>query len=178
LSIPNLLTLFRIILTPAFLITLVSYSPEKAVMRYWAIGIYLAAVATDALDGILARVLKQKTELGQKLDPLADKILILSGFVGLLFVTSLPYKPPLWITVTIIFRDLVLLFGFFILDFMAVKFEVNPNWLGKMTTVFQMLLLFMVLIESPLTGLISYATVTFTIASGITYISKGLKLIQ
>ena len=147
-------------------------------MRYWALGIYLTAAVTDALDGILARLLKQKTELGQKLDPLADKILLLSGFIGLLFVTSLPYKPALWVIVTIIFRDLVLLFGFFLLNFMGLKFDVNPNWLGKLTTIFQMLLLFTVLIKSPVTIPISYATVLFTIVSGIAYISKGLKLIQ
>ena len=147
-------------------------------MRYWALAIYLIATVTDALDGILARLLKQKTELGQKLDPLADKILLLSGFIGLLFVTSLPYKPALWVIVTIIFRDLVLVFGFFLLNFMGLKFEVNPNWLGKTTTLLQMLLLFLVLIKSPLTIPVSYATVLFTIMSGITYITKGLKLIQ
>lgn len=177
-SIPNFLTLIRIVLTPAFLTTLVSYGPGKEHLRFWAIGIFILAALTDALDGILARILKQKTHLGQMLDPLADKILLLTAFVGLLFVTALPYRPPLWIIVTIIFRDLVLLVGFGTLTFMGVKFEVKPNWLGKMTTTFQMLLLIFILFEWPLAVLVSYLTVAFTIASGIVYLSKGLKLIQ
>lgn len=177
-SIPNYLTLFRIILTPAFFTTLVSYGPEKPGLRLWSLGIFVLAAATDALDGILARILKQKTPLGQMLDPLADKLLLLSGYIGLLFVASLHFKPPLWITITIIFRDLVLLFGFFTLNFMAVKFEVKPNWLGKMTTTFQMLLLLLVLLECPVAIPVAYVTVAFTILSGLVYLSKGLKLIQ
>lgn len=177
-SIPNLLTLIRIVLTPAFFTTLVSYGPGKENLRFWALGIFVLAALTDALDGILARVLKQKTPLGQMLDPLADKLLLLTGYVGLLFVTALPYKPPLWIAVTIIFRDLVLLVGFITLMFMGIKFDVKPNWLGKMTTTCQMLLLILLLLEWPLSVPVAYLTAAFTIASGIVYISKGLKLIQ
>lgn len=176
-SIPNFLTLLRIILTPVFFTTLVSYGPGKEFLRFWALGIFVVAAATDALDGILARILNQKTPLGQILDPLADKFLLLCGYVGLLFVTALPYKPPLWVTITILFRDIVLSFGFFTLLFMNIKLEVKPNWLGKATTTFQMLLLILVLIEWPIAVPVAYLTVAFTIASGIVYVSKGLKLI-
>ena len=165
-------------MTPAFFTTLVSYGPGKESMRLWALGIFAVATLTDALDGILARVLKQKTLLGQMLDPLADKILLLSGYIGLLFVSALTFRPPLWITVTIIFRDLVLLFGFFTLRFLAVKFDLLPNCLGKMTTLSQMVLLFMVLLEWPIAVPFAYLTIAFTITSGIVYVSKGLKLIQ
>jgi cardiolipin synthase len=178
LSIPNYLTLLRIILTPAFFTVLVSYGPGKESLRFWALGIFFTAALTDALDGILARVLKQKTPLGQMLDPLADKLLLLSGYIGLLFVAGLPYKPPLWITVTIIFRDLVLLIGFFTLNFMSVKFDVTPHLVGKLTTTFQMLLLLFVLLEWPAAVGVSYITAALTITSGLIYISKGLKLIQ
>lgn len=177
-SIPNYLTLFRILLTPAFFITLISYTPEKENLRFIALAIFVLAALTDALDGLLARFLKQRTALGQMLDPLADKILLVCAYIGLLFVTTIPFRPPLWITVTIIFRDLILLFGFFTLNFAAVKIEVQPNIWGKLTTVFQMLLLCFILLEWPVAVPLAYLTVTFTIVSGIIYIMRGLKFIQ
>lgn len=177
-SIPNFLTLFRIILTPVFFITLVSYSPEKEELRLIALAIFVIAAVTDALDGLLARFLKQRTALGQMLDPLADKILLVSAYIGLLFVPTLPFRPPLWITITIIFRDLILLFGFFTLHFASVKVEVRPNAWGKLTTVSQMLLLCFVLLEWPIAGPLAFLTVFFTITSGIIYIMRGLKFIQ
>lgn len=177
-SIPNYLTLLRILLTPVFFITLISYGPEKEGLRFVALAIFVLAAVTDALDGILARFLKQRTALGQMLDPLADKILLVSSYIGLLFVTTLPYRPPLWITITIIFRDLILLFGFLILNFAAIKIEMLPNLWGKLTTVSQMLLLCFVLLEWPVAIPLAYLTVAFTIASGLIYITRGLKFIQ
>lgn len=177
-SIPNYLTLLRIILTPIFFTALVSYSPQKENLRLVALVLFVIAAATDALDGILARFLKQRTSLGQMLDPLADKILLISGYIGLLFVSTLPFRPPLWITVTIIFRDIVLLIGFFVLNFMAVKMEVQPNWWGKLTTASQMLLLILILLKWPAAMPLAYLTAFFTITSGLIYLSKGLKFIQ
>jgi len=178
LSIPNYLTLFRILLTPVFFITLVSYTPEKESLRLVALAIFVVAALTDALDGILARFLKQRTALGQMLDPLADKILLVSAYIGLLCVASLPFRPPLWITITIIFRDMILLFGFLTLNFSAVKIEVQPNLWGKLTTVSQMLLLCFILLQWPIAVPLSFLTVTFTIVSGIIYITRGLKFLQ
>ena len=202
-SIPNYLTLLRILLTPVFFIILVSYTPEKEGLRLVALAIFVLAAVTDALDGILARFLKQRTALGQMLDPLADKVLLLSAYVGLLFVTTIPYHPPLWITITIIFRDLILLFGFFTLHFAAVptsmhfekgviplrrdqegrasgtgKINVAPNLWGKLTTASQMLLVCFILLEWPLAIPLAYLAVTFTIVSGIIYLTRGLKFIQ
>lgn len=177
-SIPNYLTLFRILLTPVFFITLVSYTPEKEGLRLVALAIFVVAALTDALDGLLARFLKQRTALGQMLDPLADKILLVSGYICLLFVAALPFRPPLWITITIIFRDLILLFGFFTLNFADVKIEVQPNVWGKLTTVSQMILLCFILLDWPVAIPLAYFTVVFTIVSGIIYITRGLKFIQ
>lgn len=177
-SIPNYLTLLRIILTPFFFTVLVSYTPEKEYFRLIALGIFILGSITDALDGILARFLKQRTALGQLLDPLADKVLLLSGYVGLLFVPTLPFRPPLWITVTIIFRDLILLIGFFALHFMTLKMDVVPNWWGKLTTVSQMLLLILILLEWPLAIPLAYLVAFFTIVSGVIYVAKGLKFIS
>lgn len=177
-SIPNYLTLLRILLTPVFFIALISYGPGKEHLRLFALWIFVVASLTDALDGLLARFLKQRTALGQRLDPLADKILLLSGFIGLFFVNALPYRPPLWITITIIFRDVFLLVGFFSLNFMAVKLEVVPNRWGKLTTASQMVLLCFILLEWPLAKPLAYLTAFFTIVSGVIYISKGLKVTE
>jgi cardiolipin synthase len=178
LSIPNYLTLFRILLTPVFFITLVSYGPGKEHLRLIALGIFALAAVTDALDGLLARYLKQRTALGQMLDPLADKILLVTAYIGLLFVPTIPFRPPLWITITIIFRDMILLLGFFTLNSAAVKVEVQPNLWGKMTTLSQMLLICFILIEWPVAIPLAYITVFFTIVSGIIYLKRGLKFIQ
>lgn len=177
-SIPNYLTLLRILLTPIFFITLISYTPEKEWLRLVALAIFALAALTDALDGLLARFLQQRTALGQMLDPLADKILLVSAYIGLLFVPTLPFRPALWITITIIFRDLILLFGFLTLNFAAIKIEVLPNTWGKLTTASQMLLLCFILLEWPLAIPLAYLTVTFTIVSGIIYITRGLKFLQ
>ena len=177
-SIPNYLTLFRILLTPVFFITLVSYTPEKEGIRLIALAIFVVAALSDALVGRLARYLKQRTALGQMLDPLADKILLISAYIGLLFVAALPFRPPLWITITIIFRDLILLFGFLTLNFADVKNEMQPNVWGKLTTVSQMLLLCFILLEWPVAIPLAFLTVTFTIVSGIIYITRGLKFLQ
>jgi cardiolipin synthase len=112
------------------------------------------------------------------LDPIADKILLISAYIGLLFVATLPYRPPLWITITIVFRDLILLVGFFALHFASVKIEVRPNIWGKFTTASQMLLLCFILLEWPVAIPLAFLTVTFTIVSGIIYITRGLKFIQ
>ncbi len=177
-SIPNYLTLFRIILTPVFFIALVSYGPGKEHLRLIALVVFAVAAVTDALDGILARYLKQRTQLGQMLDPLADKVLLVTAYIGLLFATSLPYRPPLWITVSILFRDIILLIGFFILHLAGKKIEVEPNKWGKVTTTCQMLLLCFVLLEWSLAVPIAYITAILTIASGIIYLSKGLKFLN
>lgn len=177
-SIPNYLTLFRILLTPVFFIALVSYSPGKENLRLIAFGIFVLASVTDALDGLLARYLKQRTALGQMLDPLADKILLVTAYIGLLFVPAIPYHPPLWITITIIFRDMILLFGFFTLNSADVKVEVQPNAWGKLTTLSQILLICFILLEWPLAIPLAYVAVSFTIVSGIIYLKRGLKFIQ
>ncbi|HOG23710.1 MAG TPA: CDP-alcohol phosphatidyltransferase family protein [Candidatus Omnitrophota bacterium] len=176
-SIPNYLTLLRIILTPVFITSLISYSPEKEYLRYWALAIFALAGLTDALDGILARVLRQKTALGEILDPLADKLLLLSGYISLLFVDSVLYHPPLWITIVIIFRDVVLSIGFFTLHFLRVPFDAKPNLIGKATTVFQMSLLLLILLKWPVAVPVAYVTGFLTILSGVIYVSKALKRI-
>ena len=174
-SLPNYLTFFRIFLVPFFFTELVSYHEGAEHHRWIAAVILVVACLTDALDGLLARILNMKTPLGQFLDPLADKLLLLSGYLGLLFVNGLPYHPPLWITVTIVFRDIVLLTGLVILFFITGSIQVQPNILGKCTTAFQMATLTAILIGWKISVALWYLTALFTILSCFSYVIRELK---
>ena len=97
LNVPNVLTLLRIFAIPIFLILLGDDRYAEA------LGIFVAAGVTDALDGAIARMTHTKTELGSYLDPAADKLLLLSAFISLALVQQVPR----WLTVLVITRDVV-----------------------------------------------------------------------
>ena len=177
-NLPNYITLFRIFLTPFFFTSLVSYQAGREHYRLAAFGILLVGSLTDALDGFLARVTKKRTRLGRFLDPLADKLLLLSGFLGLLFVTALPYRPPLWVTVTIVFRDMIIIFGLIVIFLMTKTVRIEPNLLGKSTTLFQMLTLLAILLKWPLSSFFWYVTAFLTILSCLVYIGRELRRFQ
>ncbi len=99
LNIPNILTIFRILLTPLFIICLFSNYPYA---QLWALIIFIVASVTDAIDGYYARKYNQVTRHGQFLDPLADKILVSSAFISFAILKLVPY----WMVTLIIFRDL------------------------------------------------------------------------
>ena len=99
LNIPNVLTIFRILLTPLFIICLFSNYPYA---KLWALIIFIVASVTDAFDGHFARKYDQVTRHGQFLDPLADKILVSSAFISFAILDLIPY----WMVVLIVFRDL------------------------------------------------------------------------
>jgi CDP-diacylglycerol--glycerol-3-phosphate 3-phosphatidyltransferase len=99
LNIANSLTLFRIALTPIFIIFLFYEHPNA---KLWALMVFLVASITDALDGYFARKHDQVTEQGRFLDPLADKILILSALISFAVLEIIPF----WMVGLIIFRDL------------------------------------------------------------------------
>ncbi|MFA7001453.1 MAG: CDP-diacylglycerol--glycerol-3-phosphate 3-phosphatidyltransferase [Candidatus Omnitrophota bacterium] len=171
-SLPNYITLGRILLIPFFFTTLLSYQPGHESTRWAAFAIFLFARLTDALDGFLARALKSKTQLGCFLDPLADKLLLLSGFLGLLFVPSLPYRPPLWITVTVVFRDLLLVAGMILIFLASGQLRVHPNIWGKCATACQMATLVAILAAHPAAVPLWYLMAGLTIFSGFTYIFR------
>jgi len=98
-NVPNVLTIFRILLTPLFIICLFSHYPYA---RLWALIIFIVASVTDAFDGHYARKYNQVTRQGKFLDPLADKILVSSAFISFAIMDLVPY----WMVGLIIFRDL------------------------------------------------------------------------
>jgi len=171
---PNLITLFRILIVPFFFTALLYYQPEKDFLRAWAFGLCLVASLTDAVDGLVARLRKETTVLGRFLDPLADKLLLLSGYLGVLLAKSYPMAPPLWIVVLIVFRDLLIIGGLILFYISGKPIEVAPNLLGKATTALQMVTLLSVLLLWPISHWLWNLTAALTVASGLTYILREM----
>jgi cardiolipin synthase len=127
-NIPNALTLLRIFLVPLFLITVINGELGLAFV------VFLAASTTDVLDGFLARRLGQETQLGLYLDPVADKLLIIVGYLALGFFGLI----PAWLAVLVFFKDLYLVIGVGLLALLGAKMTVFPTLWGKLTTFFQL----------------------------------------
>jgi len=169
-NVPNSLTIFRILLIPVF-ISLLVYEEYS-----YALGALLIAGITDALDGTIARVANQRTELGAYLDPLADKLLLTAGFVTL----AVLHLIPLWIVIVIVSRDIILLTGTVLVHLTQSPVQIAPTMLGKATTVAQLgYLLLVVILCARGTDLILaqpalYLMVALTTASGIHYLYRGL----
>ena len=176
-NIPNLLSLTRIILVPVFVIFLIQ---DK---YYSALIIFIIAGLTDALDGTMARLLNAQTKLGSYLDPIADKLLLTTSFVILAILGIIPR----WLTVIVISRDFMILLGIAILTLMSISFEIKPALIGKVTTTLQIGTVFLVLLYKAFTYNLSYnfvlnlffwLTAALTIASGLVYIIRGIKIVN
>src|SRR5437763_4557916 len=128
-NLPNSLTVLRILLIP-FFVGFLTYGHY-----YWALGTLVAAGITDILDGVIARVTNQRTKLGAYLDPLADKLLLTSGFVTL----SVLHLVPLWVAILVVSRDSILLTGALLSRFTESPLDMSPTFIGKGTTLFQLL---------------------------------------
>ena len=163
---------------PFFFTTLLYYEPGKDFLRLWALGLFLLASLTDAIDGMVARFFKEVTPLGKFLDPLADKLLLISGFVGIYMAKSFPLLPPLWVVVAVVFRDVVILGGLVVLYFSGTPATVNPNFLGKATTAFQMATLISTLLLLPFSVWFWYGTAILTVTSGLTYVFREMRRLR
>jgi cardiolipin synthase len=176
-NIPNFLTLLRIILVPLLVIFLINKSFFKALVLFTCLGL------TDALDGFLARILNQQTVLGAYLDPIADKVLITSCFLSLAIFKVIPG----WLAVVVISRDVIILLGIAVVSIMNIEFKIQPLFVSKLTTGFQIAVVFFALffkafpvlaIDSAWLLLLYWSTAVFTVLSGYQYVVKGVKLIN
>lgn len=179
---PNRITILRVILTIFFVVALLYFTPERAELYYWALGFFFSACISDGLDGFLARRLKQTTEFGAILDPVADKLLLISGFLSLSLMEHLPeaMRVPAWVTLPILARDLVLLIGAVIIFMLTGSLKIRPIYIGKVTTVLQMLTLAASLLMAPATlRIILYVVaVLMTAISASLYVSRGGRIMQ
>lgn len=169
-NIPNILTLIRILLIPLFIIALLNGS------RSYALLVFAIAAVSDALDGLLARWLNQRTLLGAYLDPLADKLLATAAFISLSMIGVI----PAWLAVIVISRDLLIVLGIAMLKIMDVGFEMAPCKTGKATTLSQMLTICLALLagDAGFLFFVYIVAAVLTVVSGLQYIYRGMNLLQ
>jgi cardiolipin synthase len=172
-TIPNLLSLLRMGLVPLFIIALTEREAGRALLIFAVAGI------TDALDGLIARFFHQQTLLGTYLDPAADKLLLTSAYVVLAIPGLNPALPiPLWVTVLVIARDVVIVVVALALHVATGHRKFPPTLLGKLTTASQVTAIALVLAAGtgPGAGLqtaasaVVYLTAVLTVASGLHYL--------
>src|SRR5437899_7786049 len=145
----NKITVVRILMIPVF-VTMAMYDGQSIQrgkplewQRFTAIAIFLVAAVSDGLDGYVARRYKQRSALGAILDPIADKGLLLSAIITLSISNWSDIDPeygrfPAWFPVLVITRDAVILVGAGIVYLLNGKVHVKPSWIGKVTSVLQM----------------------------------------
>jgi cardiolipin synthase len=177
LNLPNFLTVLRILAIPVFLILLTDGNVGAALI------VFLLAGVTDSLDGAIARLTDSRTTLGAYLDPLADKMLILSTFVVLAFMEAVPH----WLTVVVLTRDVIILVGYLTLFLLTQRLmEIRPSMLSKISTFCSILTLCAVLLWLWRPNMLSprslfalfVVTGAFATASGVQYIVRGLTWYQ
>jgi cardiolipin synthase len=177
LNLPNFLTLIRILAIPFFLVLLASH------LYLDALAVFILGGVTDGLDGFVARRTNQKTALGALLDPVADKLLLMSSFIMLGVMDGI----PLWLIVLVVSRDAVILVGYAAISFLVEeRFEVQPTMMGKLSTVFQLITVGVVLtmladsqlLSDWLDDVLIYLTAVTTVVSGVQYLYRGLLWLQ
>ncbi len=183
LTVPNMLTVFRMVLIPVF-VTMLFYQ------RFiWALGVFVCAGLTDGLDGLLARRFDQRSQLGTVLDPIADKLMMVTAFIVLSMRSIFPQPVPshlpvpFWVTVTVISRDVFIIVGAAAINIMTGFRGFRPSWLGKVNTTVQIVAVAAIMFAASVpyyTGYYLptvYATVfVFAILSGLHYIFFASKL--
>jgi cardiolipin synthase len=168
LTAPNQLTLLRLIFIPFIIITVVDGNYG------WALALFVTAGLSDSLDGLLARALKQKTLLGQYLDPIADKLLLSTLFLVLSAMHRIPWK----YTVLVFSRDLCILITCAVLYATTSFRDFRPSVFGKANTLAQIAAIFFVLLrEVVAAGWVHWAkafslwaTFALTLLSGVHYV--------
>jgi CDP-diacylglycerol--glycerol-3-phosphate 3-phosphatidyltransferase len=155
------------------------YTKEgNEIHRVVAIISFALASVCDGVDGFVARRYNQRSELGAILDPLADKLLLVSGIVVLSF-DHWPYleSVPLWLTGTIIGRDILILFGMLVIQFMVGKVKVRARIIGKVSTVLQMIVVLWIMLKWGGSWLraLTVATALCTGISGLLYVWDGTR---
>jgi CDP-diacylglycerol--glycerol-3-phosphate 3-phosphatidyltransferase/cardiolipin synthase len=182
------ITVTRILMVPVFVALALAYGysvregrPDES-LRWWALGVFVAAAASDGVDGWIARHCNQISKLGAFLDPIADKSLLLSGVVTLSIVDwgRDGWHLPLWMAVIVVSRDCIILGGIWILWRNHRKVKFAPHWTGKVCTVTQMFALGWVMLKVvPLSPEWPCAlAAVFTVWSAITYVRQGLGILR
>lgn len=170
LTIPNLLTFLRMALIPVFA-TLLYYGHSS-----WALAVFIIAGVSDGADGFLARRYGQETELGTIIDPIADKLLMTTAFLMLTLpnilhddhVRHLPV--PFWVTAAVIGRDVLILTVAGAINIMTGFRGFRPSWLGKLSTLVQVIAVGLILLAA-VTGFSVYLPTVYTLVALMAFVS-------
>jgi cardiolipin synthase len=184
-TVPNLLTVFRMVLIPVF-VSLLFY--QRFVL---ALAVFVSAGVTDGLDGLLARRFNQKSQLGTILDPIADKLMLVTAFVVLslrsVFPQPLPSHLPIpfWVTVSAISRDVFILVGAAAINIVTGFRGFRPSLLGKINTTVQIVAIGMIIFAASVPYGSGYYLPTiyttvfaFAVLSGAHYVFFVSKLVN
>jgi len=129
-NLPNIITIVRILLAPVFFWMLLADNGADGALRWWAAVLFIVAIATDGVDGAIARRYNLVTDLGKLLDPIADKILTGAALIGLSILGELPW----WVTIVILVREI----GITVFRFVMLRDRVIPaSRGGKLKTIAQ-----------------------------------------
>jgi cardiolipin synthase len=175
----NQLTLLRMLLIPAFVI-LVVYGHLG-----WALVVFVTAGVTDALDGLIARWSGQKTSLGAWLDPMADKLLLVTTFIVLTLPNlNLANRLPIWLTVLIISRDVGIVLTVAIVNLAIGPRTFHPSIFGKIATAIYILTAVVAMLfnylryHSRVVDAFVYASLVITIVSALHYIRHATGMVE
>jgi cardiolipin synthase len=184
-TVPNLLTVFRMVLIPVF-VSLLFY--QRFVL---ALAVFVVAGVTDGLDGLLARRFDQRSSLGTILDPIADKLMMITSFVVLSMRSVFPQPVPshlpipFWVTIAVISRDVFILVGAAAINIVTGFRGFRPSMLGKINTTVQIVAIGIIMLAASVpygTGYYLptvYATIfTFAVLSGAHYVFFVSKLLN
>jgi cardiolipin synthase len=169
----NWLTVLRIVLIPVFITLLVYRRPGLALT------VFALASFTDLLDGWVARRQRMASRLGAFLDPLADKLLLISSFVTLTYLRVLPF----WITAVVISRDVILIVGALLVHIVGVRLDPRPTRAGKLATFCQVVTVLLGLVSryavvDPALQVAMWLAAIFTIYSGCQYLVQGMRFLN
>ena len=177
LTVPNLLSLLRMGLVPMFILAVLEEQPLKALL------IFLAAGVTDALDGFIARVWKQQSLLGTYLDPIADKLLLMTAYVVLAIPGQHPgMQIPVWVSVLVLARDVLIVIVALVLHLATGVKSFPPTLVSKATTLVQVLTAVLVLLTGlaegfePVAEVAVWVTALLTVVSGLNYLFRAGRL--
>jgi len=170
LTLPNKLTIARIIAVPIFVISAVAKNSGLA------ISIYIFCVFTDFLDGFLAKKRGERTPLGAFLDPIADKFLLISAFITFAALKEI----PVWIPIVVITKNIIIFLGLWLRFHITGNTVVSPTLFGKLSTVAEMTVIFFILmgVSEKILFILTYLMLFSIIVSTFNYIFWGIKEIE
>lgn len=173
-NLANKISVGRIILIPFFIASIIYGRMELALF------FFVLAIASDACDGYIARTQNQKTRLGTFLDPLADKMLLVSAFICLSIAKAVPayVRFPPYVPIIVISRDALIVLGSVIIYVLTGDITIRPTLSGKLTTFFQMMTIVSVLAQFKYSFIVWNIAVAMTAVSGIDYLIMGSRLMN